>query len=430
MRVSAKAFGRLFGVVALAILSTASAWAAQPGFPPQVRVGHTTGDQWEPALAADGSSHVYILYPQYVTVPGCAHCPVPTMTVVVSGNNGATWETPREIAPLGTSQFDAQIVVDPLDHRTVYAAWLQNDKHDVVVAKSEDFGETWTVTLASRDAGELDKPVLAVRGRDVFVAYNLASSVLLATSHDAGTTFTTSLVNPRTQRGWAQVGGGTVDSAGSVYLSWAAYQRGEEHGQGPVDLYVSKSTDNGKTWITTLLDESGAPPECATDECGWAYLGAQIAIASDSAGTLYTLWNSGTAGSNTERIYFSTSTTGGSTWSPRADVSRAGLGTTHAFPTIVAGAEGDVRIAWMDTRNAPLWNTFYRNSTNGGATWSAETRLSTFVPGFSYIEPDGFKFPFGDYFSMNIDGRGDTQVVWGEGLTYESPGSIWYTHGR
>jgi hypothetical protein len=96
----------------------------------------------------------------------------------------------------------------------------------------------------------------------------------------------------------------------------------------------------------------------------------------------------------------------------------------------VAGAEGDVRIAWMDTRSAPLWNTFYRNSTNGGATWSAETRLSNYVPGFSYIEPEGFKFPFGDYFSMNIDGRGDTQVVWGEGLTYESPGSIWYTHGR
>ena len=46
------------------------------------------------------------------------------------------------------------------------------------------------------------------------------------------------------------------------------------------------------------------------------------------------------------------------------------------------------------------------------------------------VMPNGFKFPFGDYFEMNIDSRGDTQVVWGEGLTYESPGSIWYTHGR
>jgi hypothetical protein len=425
-----KVWRSLLWVAAMAILSGVSAWAAPSGFPPQTRVGHTTGDQWEPALAADGSGHIYILYPQYVTVPGCAHCPVPTMTLVVSTNNGTSWENPRDIAPLGTSQFDAQIVVDPLDRKTVYAAWLQNDKHDVVVAKSVDFGENWAVVLAGRNSGDLDKPVLTVRGRDVFVAYNLASKVWMATSHDGGTTFNIALVNPRTTRGWAQVGGATVDPAGAVYLSWAAYQRGEEHGQGPVDLYVSKSTDGGKNWSSTLLDRSGAPPECATDECGWAYLGAQITIASDSAGTLYALWNAGVTGENNARIYFSSSTTGGSAWSPRADVSRAAAGTIHAFPTIVAGTTGDVRIAWMDTRNAPLWNTYYRNSTNGGATWSPETRLSSYVPGFAYIDPDGFKFPFGDYFSMNIDGRGDTQVVWGEGLTYESPGSIWYTHGR
>jgi hypothetical protein len=162
-------------MAAMAILSGASAWAAPSGFPPQTRVGHTTGDQWEPALAADGSGHIYILYPQYVTVPGCAHCPVPTMTLVVSTNNGTSWENPRDIAPLGTSQFDAQIVVDPLDRKTVYAAWLQNDKHDVVVAKSVDFGENWAVVLAGRNSGDLDKPVLTVRGRDVFVA--LRSSI-------------------------------------------------------------------------------------------------------------------------------------------------------------------------------------------------------------------------------------------------------------
>jgi len=31
---------------------------------------------------------------------------------------------------------------------------------------------------------------------------------------------------------------------------------------------------------------------------------------------------------------------------------------------------------------------------------------------------------------MDIDNHGDTQAVWGEGLTYESPGSIWYSNGR
>ena len=89
-----------------------------------------------------------------------------------------------------------------------------------------------------------------------------------------------------------------------------------------------------------------------------------------------------------------------------------------------------VCIAWMDARGGTLWNTYYRSSTNGGASWSAETDLSTYVPGFTYIQPGGFGYPFGDYFEMDIDDHGDTHAVWGEGLNYQTPGSIWYTRGR
>jgi hypothetical protein len=107
----------------------------------------------------------------------------------------------------------------------------------------------------------------------------------------------------------------------------------------------------------------------------------------------------------------------------------------HCFPAITAGVGGDVRIAWMDTRNQsdpaqPLWNVFERTSSNGGATWSAEAQLSGPARGYDYILPEGFRFPFGDYFSMAIDNLGATHVVWGEGRNYKSPGSIWYAHGR
>ena len=118
-------------------------------------------------------------------------------------------------------------------------------------------------------------------------------------------------------------------------------------------------------------------------------------------------------------------------------MSLAGQGVEHAFPTIIAGGSGDVRIAWMDMRanepgrpNHPLWNTFYRSSTNGGATWSGEAQLSGGVRGYDYILPSGFRFPFGDYFGLAIDSSEITHVVWGEGKDYKSPGSIWYTRGR
>ena len=48
------------------------------------------------------------------------------------------------------------------------------------------------------------------------------------------------------------------------------------------------------------------------------------------------------------------------------------------------------------------------------------------MAGYSYIQADGFSFPFGDYYEMDIDERGTVHVIWGEGLSYQGPGSIWY----
>ncbi|HKC00303.1 MAG TPA: hypothetical protein VKD23_16080, partial [Terriglobales bacterium] len=117
----------------------------------------------------------------------------------------------------------------------------------------------------------------------------------------------------------------------------------------------------------------------------------------------------------------------GNTWSPKADVSLAPSGVDHAFPSVAAGAAGDIRIAWMDQRNEPHWNVYYRSSINGGSSWSGETVLSTYVAGYSYIFTDGFRFPFGDYFDMDIDNQSHTQAAWGEGYNWLTPGNVWYT---
>jgi hypothetical protein len=262
------------------------------------------------------------------------------------------------------------------------------------------------------------------------VGYNHAQKVWVSSSHDGGASFTSTNINANGKLGWSLAGGGTVTPDGSVYFSWAGYTQ-NGGAKGSVNLYISKSTDGGATWANALVEASGAPPDCSANLCGWAYLGAQITMASDAAGTLYALWNSGTVDKGPERVYFARSSNGGASWSPKVDVSAAPAGVTHAFPAIAARAAGDVRIAWMDARAAgPLWNTYYRSTTNGGATWSAETDLSTFVSGFTYINPDGFNFPFGDYFEIDIDDHGTTHAIWGEGKNYDAPGSIWYARGR
>jgi BNR repeat-like domain len=417
-------------VVAAEVSPTAAVPAAgATGFAPQTRLGFQVGDQWEPALAADGSGSVYVLYPQYEGVPGCPACASPTAVLQVSRDRGATWDAPRPIATTGTEQVDTQIVVDPVDGRTVYAAWLQNRKSDIAVARSTDLGQTWTVVLADRTNAGTDKPILAVRGRDVYVAYDHTQTVLVSASHDGGATFTSVKVNDNAKLGWSLAGGGTVTPDGAVYFSWAGY---EQNGQakGKVNLYVSRSADGGAAWTNRVLDVSAAPPDCSAYQCGWAYLGAQATMASDEAGTLYALWNAGTVDRGPERVFFARSEDGAATWSPRVDVSKAPAGAPHAFPALAAGVAGDVRIAWMDARAGALWNVYYRRSTDGGRRFSAEVDLSTPVAGLSYIQPGGFSFPFGDYFEMDIDDRGESHLVWGEGLNWLSPGSIWYTRGR
>ena len=123
-----------FALCMLMVLATAQAALAVPNFTPQQRVGYTTGDQWEPAMAADGRGHVYILFPQYGAIGDCPACTAPTMALMVSNDNGLSWQAPHALVTSSTGQFDPQIVVDPVDRQTIYASWLQNNKRDLADA--------------------------------------------------------------------------------------------------------------------------------------------------------------------------------------------------------------------------------------------------------------------------------------------------------
>jgi hypothetical protein len=337
--------------------------------------------------------------------------------------------------PAGSTayQVDTQIVVDPIDGRTVFASWMQNNKADIIVAKSVDFGVSWSFVTASSTNSGTDKPILAVRGQDVYVVYNHSQTIWASYSHDGGASFKSVKINSNAKLGWALAGGGTIVSNGQVHFAWAGYEQ-SGGAKGKVNLFVSRSVDGGASWTTKPVDVSEAPPECSAFKCGWAYLGPQMTIASDTSDVLYLLWNAGSVARGPERVYFAKSSDGGAAWSVKQDVSTAPAGTHHGFPAIVARVNGDVRVSWMDTRAAASggmdrWNTYYRSSTNGGAVWSTEVDLSTPVDGYTYIFPNGFRFPYGDYYEMDVDDRGVTHLVWGEGYDYDQPGSIWYSQG-
>ena len=386
---------------------------------------------------ADTHGHIYVLYPQYGPVADCRMCTAPIMALVVSEDNGISWHSSRPMLPFPTGQFDPQIVVDPVDHQTVYASWLQNDKRDIVVARSLDFGRTWSFSWAERGQEDADKPTLAVHGADVYVGFNHEEKLFVASSHDAGQTFSSVVVNPNAEPGFSLAGGATVDPAGNLYIGWTAYARRDVNNR-PVSIYFSRSADGGRAPLD--YRPAGSVERSSRMRTGKVPDGipgtSNRACLRCCRGTLrFVECRRGERRSGAHLLFILNH--GGSNLVGAGGRFRSQSSVEHAFPAITAGPSGDVRLAWMDTRKTELsprpltlWNTFYRSSTNGGATWGPEQQLSSVARGYDYIRADGFRFPFGDYFGLGIDSDGATHAVWGEGRDYKSPGSIWYTRGR
>jgi hypothetical protein len=427
-----------FGAAITALVATPLA-AQATSFTTPARMGFAAGDDWEPAIAADAAGHVYALFTHYGPDPFCAGCGSPHSELQVSGDGGATWSDPRPIHPTTTRQDDPQILVDPAGSGTVYASWMENNKASEYVAKSTDFGESWTVALVEPLQRGIDKDILAARGADVYVSYHTQQKIYVSSSHDGGATWSLDRPVASTSKlGVSLPSGGAVAPDGTVYFAWAGYL-GNGKPSGDVNLYVTRSLDHGATWSTSLVDVSQPNPACSCG--GWAFWGAQIALAVDGGGTIYVLYNSSAVSGAPSRVFFARSIDHGATWSTPQDVSNAPTGANNVFPAMVAGSAGDVRIAWMDDRNGhdagsddpnARWNVFYRSSTDGGITWSSEAQVSQYASGYTYdfaTPNEGFLQPYGDYFELDIDGDGQTQMIWGEGNSYVGPGNIWYARG-
>jgi hypothetical protein len=434
-------------IAALAIATTAVLAApTAASFTSPIRLGFEAGDDWEPSIAADDFGHVYALWTHYFGFggeesgeidPSCPECPSPHMVIQISNDNGATWGEPHALAPSETRQDDPQIVVDADDGRTIYAAYMEGDKSSMFVSRSDDFGETFHPVLVEDIERGLDKIALAARDGHVYLVYHSQQKIWASISHDGGDTW--SVVQPvhntNSDLGVSLPSGAAIAPDGTAYFAWNGVNRPGQ-AKGAKNLYVTKTADGGETWTTSIVDVSARPPLCGCG--GWDYWGAQMAIGVDDTGAVYVLWNATDTTGAPTRMFFARSTNGAATWTGVQEVSLAPAGSNNVFPALVSGGNGDVRVAWTDDRNGfdaggndpdARWNTYYRRSNDGGATWSPEAQLSAFVAGYDYkfdTPADGYLQPYGDYFELDVNATGGTVAIWGEGHSYFGPGNVWY----
>jgi hypothetical protein len=419
------------------------------------RLGFCGGDDWEPEITADSFGHVYVVWPHFPGDPTCdpASANPRDVYIHVSNDGGETFGPQHIVADVPYPNV-VDTVVTTNESGVVYVSFIayghDNRDIDVIVARSADFGATFTWTKVNGpECTVCDHPWIVASGNNVYVTYASGKNHYLSRSSDGGSTWTET--NVLKAGGVAFPEGGVIDAAGNAWFAWGDCN-GACSGKVAAVYRVSKTLAGTST--TTFADIASAPagPDCPyRGACGFAYFGPQNDIAIDAAGNLYMVWQDGqdhfTPKSppivQLSRCRANRDCTRSSSWRyvGRADDKTssgcAGSACYALFPRVEGAAANQIRAIWMDDRNgAPLdhkngWNVWHRTSTTGGSSWTGPSvRVSTYDPSRAESEPHGFRFPYGDYHGIDITPGGRGVMIWGEGIDYvggpEKPGHILY----
>ena len=321
-------------------------------------------DPWV-SIGPDGTAYAVGLLATNNTISGNNDTGVATVT---SSDGGRTWGNQRLIkSDKGTSpvfeftQFfndKESITADPTKSGTAYVVWdrLQGPSQAPDAAlharafrgptwfsKTTDGGKTWTGTRAIFDPGQNSQTI----GNQVVV--NRQTGVL----YDFFELFQTTGSPNFTPRG--------------------------------LSVGVISSSDGGSTWSNpTVVSTQQTVNDFAPNTGVLLRTGAGLPSAAIDAsnGNLYVVWEDARFTNGTvNQVVLSRSTDGGNTWSSPAVVSNPN--SKPAFtPTVAVNAAGTVGVTYYDFRNPDGITTgqptdyWFTSSTNGGASFGGETRIT------------------------------------------------------
>jgi len=431
------------------------------------RLGDGTGEDWEPAIVADGS-YVYAFWPHYAatTYKDTSGATCMPFSLKGGGKNNTsaaymyfqmsfngTWSTvviPR--CPVNGTDVDAQLYIGA-NHR-LYASYMDGNSQytPIVVIYSDDHGSTWSTPVDVTNGRKGDKDMLLVdSSNNVTVAYENGGKQYVSVSTNGGASFTSKPVTIASS-GVVLATGAARDTKGNAYYAWSGTNN---TGNGPTTYYLQSSSNLFSTYSVSTIDEGAGEPQVSG--AGWDYWGGSVQIATQpktapANDRIIAVYNAG-AGANgvPERIYTKYSDTLGASWNipysssnwPNgSQLSLAPAGVWHGFPS-VAGSSSSVKVIWMDNRATPggnytctsssimgdcgVWNMYTRASADGATNWSVEQVVTQATPYRDYQSASGFDHPYGDYTETVSDGAGNFYSIWAEGESYVGTGDVYYS---
>jgi hypothetical protein len=239
----------------------------------------------------------------------------------------------------------------------LHAVWFddRDGNYEIYTKRSTDNGTTWgaDARLTSNTADQYH-PAVAVSGTVVHVVWwdernGLNSEIYYKRSTDAGVMWSE---DARLTDDAAKSHYPSIATAGdTVHVVWWDERTGW-------DIYYKRSTDAGATWSDDVA---------LTAPAGLS-MWPSVAV---SEGSVHVVWFDDRDGN--QEIYYKRSTNGGVTWGEDTRLTEADF---YSEYPVVASAGPFVHVAWSDNRDGN-YEAYYKRSTDGGATWEADVRLTT-----------------------------------------------------
>jgi len=349
-----------------------------------------------------------------------------------SHDGGVTWQQGcHQVCPKGHQFFDPTVAFGP--DGTAYLAYMDTDPSTSTDKKEEGS----VVFLASTDGGQswgkravypefVDRPWLAVdgppgenrgriyclgqvHGRSVEGEITHGEPIFFHSTDDLRSLSTAAFHHEGRQMVHCQPANPVIFSDGTLFLAYQdRYLKRHIINTWPRPaIYTLKSTDGGlsfeqatdvntKWWHDSIASSASLPAGGGLP---------RLAVAPNSqhsTGRLYCVWSDG-YGDDGSRIFFSSSSDVGKTWSPAVVLSEQPMtdGTEDGYvsfvPSIAVNKDGVVAVSWYDrrglpkTRREPLdpdapagafnfirdgWNYRVRVSLDGGGSWLPSVQVN------------------------------------------------------
>jgi hypothetical protein len=385
----------------------------------------------EPTIAISGNGILFAGWKNAYTHDGAGV----RVSFSKSIDNGASWSYPLFMPNFipNTGQSDPWLVwYEPTE--TLFYAYLEYSLDNevgfsqITVAKSEDYGETWSLAAASHGIGFADKETMTVSSNGLlYVAYDDINSssgatyVRLTRSDDNGSTFNEisliadSITNPEDHLAPYV----TTDNNNNVFIAWMWFT---DSIWG--DIYITSSNDQGLTFTSPIdINSDSQNSTFEVNENQRPSKGSLPVIRFDQNDRLYVLWAEKYEFDGLWDIYLRYSDDFGLTWSNRLLINPEKIGFQWQ-PDMDIDSQGRVHLVYYDDKGGSMFRPFYRllefSQTNQPVLGDPIDISNSMPTSNAFTRP-------GDYFTVRVDSKDIPHVVWTDGRNTGL--DIYYAHG-